>query len=70
VHKERLSVLFGRQLEVNRAAGGAAWFDFGQLCNQPLGAADYMAISHTYHTVFLSGRCSALVWSLVSVTTR
>ena len=54
-HKEMLPVLFGRQLEVNRAAGGAAWFDFGQLCNQPLGAADYMAISHKYHTVILSG---------------
>ncbi|KAI8469123.1 MAG: AFG1-like ATPase-domain-containing protein [Monoraphidium minutum] len=48
-------VLFGRQLPVPRAAGGAAWFEFSELCARPLGSADYMALSHSFHTVFISG---------------
>jgi len=31
-----------------------AWFDFEALCEQPLGAADYLALSERYHTVVLS----------------
>ena len=39
-----LRVMFGRQLEVRRRRGGAAWFQFEELCGRPLGAADYIAI--------------------------
>lgn len=53
--EQRLAVLFGRQLPVPRAARGAAWFSFEELCNRPLGAADYLALSTAFHTVFLSG---------------
>ena len=28
---------------------------FEELCAQPLGAADYLALSQTYHTVFILG---------------
>ena len=38
-----------------RAAGGAAWFRFEELCARPLGAADYLAVAQAFHTVFLEG---------------
>jgi cell division protein ZapE len=44
-----------RRLEVPKAASGVAWFDFESLCEQPLGAADYLALTERYHTVLLSG---------------
>ena len=47
--------MFGRTLEVRRASGGAAWFGFEELCAQPLGPADYIAVASRFHTVYLSG---------------
>ncbi len=44
-----------RRLTVPRTARGVAWFDFEALCEQPLGAADYLALTERYHTVLLSG---------------
>lgn len=43
----------GRGLAVPRTAKGAARFSFEELCARPLGAADYLALARTYHTVFL-----------------
>merc|ERR1712178_21411 len=31
-----------------------AWFDFRDLCDKALGAADYLAIANSFHTVFLA----------------
>lgn len=45
----------GRKLAVPKQAKGVARFDFTELCEQPLAAADYLAIAKRYHTVVLDG---------------
>jgi len=45
--------LQGRSVHVPRAFMGVARFNFHDLCEQPLGAADYLRIAHEYHTVIL-----------------
>lgn len=49
-----LEVLFGRQLEVRRSKQGAAIFTFEELCDRPLGAADYIALAQAFHTVYVA----------------
>ena len=67
-----LPVMFGRSIAVHSVRGGAAQFEFLELCDRPLGAADYMALAGGVHTLFLSGvprmslavrrfRCSAFL---------
>lgn len=43
----------GRTIQVPRAALGAARFSFSDLCEKPLGAADYLKIAQSFHTVFI-----------------
>ncbi len=43
----------GRKIRVPRVASGAARFTFDQLCMRPLGASDYLRITHAYSTIFL-----------------
>jgi cell division protein ZapE len=45
--------LMGRKVKVPRASGGAARFSFADLCDEPLGARDYLAIADRYGTVFI-----------------
>jgi cell division protein ZapE len=45
--------LLGRQVAVPRAADGVARFAFADLCEAPLGAADYLAIAQRYHTLLI-----------------
>ena len=47
-------LLKGRVLAVPAAADGVARFGFADLCEKPLGAADYLAIAGLYHTVVLA----------------
>ena len=47
-------VLRGRNVPVPATAGGVARFSFADLCETPLGAADYIAIAELYHTVVLA----------------
>jgi cell division protein ZapE len=44
-----------RMVPVPQAARGVARFAFADLCGKPLGAADYIAIANTFHTVLLDG---------------
>lgn len=46
-------IVQGRKLFVPKAAKGVAVFSFKRLCANPLGAADYLAIARTYHTVIM-----------------
>ncbi|MDF1610068.1 cell division protein ZapE [Hoeflea sp. YIM 152468] len=43
----------GRHVAVPQAAAGVARFSFADLCEKPLGASDYAAISERYHTLFV-----------------
>jgi cell division protein ZapE len=43
----------GRVIRVPEAAKGVARFSFGQLCEQPLGASDYLRIAREFHTLII-----------------
>lgn len=43
----------GRELEVKREAAGVARFEFAELCDRPLGAADYLTLADTFHTLLI-----------------
>jgi cell division protein ZapE len=45
----------GRVIAVPRAAMGAARFSFAELCERPLGARDYVRLSHAYEALMIDG---------------
>ncbi len=45
--------VLGRQLAVKRAADGAARFTFAELCEAPLGPADYLKLTECFHTILI-----------------
>merc|ERR1712094_108608 len=49
--------VFGRQVRVPRAVGGACRFTFDELCagRSDMGAADFQAICEHFHTVAIDG---------------
>lgn len=49
-----LTVL-GRTLHVPEAAHGCARFSFKELCEAPLGPADYLALAENFQTLFVTG---------------
>jgi cell division protein ZapE len=46
-------IIKGRVLSVPKAAMGVARFSFHDLCEQPLGANDYLKLAHEFHTLLL-----------------
>ncbi len=50
-----LAVHGGRVLKLAQTALGVARATFAELCQRPLGAADYLALAETFHTLILSG---------------
>jgi cell division protein ZapE len=45
----------GRSLRIREQAKGVARLGFGELCEEPLGPADYLALAHKFHTLIVSG---------------
>jgi cell division protein ZapE len=43
-----------RIIHARRELDGVVWFDFDDLCEGPRGAADYIEIGRTHHTVLIS----------------
>ncbi|KAJ6846198.1 lactation elevated protein 1-like [Iris pallida] len=48
-----VEVVMGRQLQVRLGANGCAYFSFQELCDRPLGAADYFGLFQRFHTLAL-----------------
>jgi cell division protein ZapE len=46
-------VMKGRSVQVPQAAKGVARFAFPELCERPLGAADYLRIAREFHTILV-----------------
>ena len=52
---ESIPVLFGRTVQVARMNDQCAWFDFSELCYQPLGAADYISLCRRFPVLIMDG---------------
>ncbi|PIN22077.1 putative ATPase [Handroanthus impetiginosus] len=52
---QEVEVLMGRKLQVPLGAKGCAYFPFEELCDRPLGAADYFGLFKNFHTLALEG---------------
>ncbi|CAH8318068.1 unnamed protein product [Eruca vesicaria subsp. sativa] len=50
-----VEVVMGRKLQVPLASNGCAYFLFKELCDKPLGAADYLGLFKKFHTLALEG---------------
>jgi protein AFG1 len=50
---EVIHVLFGRTVQVTRVNDRSAWFDFSELCHQPLGAADYISLCNRFPVLII-----------------
>lgn len=52
---QTVEVIMGRQLQVPMGANGCAYFPIEDLCDRPLGAADYFGLFKKFHTLALDG---------------
>lgn len=52
---QEVEVVMGRKLQVPLGANGCALFSFEELCDRPLGAADYFGLFKNFHTLALDG---------------
>ena len=53
IEAESIPVLFGRSVQVARLNDQCAWFDFSELCYQPLGAADYISLCRRFPVIIM-----------------
>ncbi|KAL9326044.1 hypothetical protein ACSQ67_006689 [Phaseolus vulgaris] len=52
---QEVELVMGRKLQVPLGANGCAYFPFEELCDRPLGAADYFGLFKKFHTLVLEG---------------
>lgn len=52
---QEVEVVMGRKLQVPLGANECAYFEFEELCDKPLGAADYFGLFKIFHTLALEG---------------
>ncbi|RVW88372.1 AFG1-like ATPase [Vitis vinifera] len=52
---QEVEVVMGRKLQIPLGANGCAYFPFEDLCDKPLGAADYFGLFKKFHTLALEG---------------
>ncbi|CAM8938760.1 unnamed protein product [Rhodiola kirilowii] len=52
---QEVEVVMGRKLLISLGANGCAYFPFKELCDRPLGAADYFGLFKRFHTLALEG---------------
>ncbi|XP_022681143.1 AFG1-like ATPase isoform X1 [Setaria italica] len=52
---QTVEIIMGRKLQVPLGANGCAYFPFEDLCDRPLGAADYFGLFKKFHTLALDG---------------
>nr|GMD28907.1 AFG1-like ATPase isoform X2 [Ipomoea batatas] len=52
---QEVEVVMGRKLQVPLGANGCAYSPFDELCDRPLGAADYLGLCKKFHTLALDG---------------
>ncbi|GLU10314.1 hypothetical protein SLE2022_271300 [Rubroshorea leprosula] len=52
---QEVELVMGRTLKVPMGANGCAFFSFEDLCDKPLGAADYFGLFKSFHTLALEG---------------
>jgi cell division protein ZapE len=45
--------VLGRKLRVPQAHANVARFSYAELCEEPLGAADFLALARTFHTIMI-----------------
>ncbi|GLT97593.1 hypothetical protein SLE2022_151500 [Rubroshorea leprosula] len=55
IAQQEVEVVMGRTLKVPMGANGCAYFPFDELCDKPLGAADYFGLFKNFHTLALEG---------------
>ena len=48
-----IDVMQGRQFTCSRFYGGVGMFEFEELCDRPVGSADYIAIAQNCPTILL-----------------
>ncbi|XP_051205938.1 uncharacterized protein [Lolium perenne] len=52
---QTVEVVMGRKLQVPLGAHGCAYFTFEDLCDRPIGAADYFGLFKRFHTLAVDG---------------
>jgi cell division protein ZapE len=52
---ETIIEVSGRRISFERSCRGVAWTTFDEMCERPLGAADYLEIAEEFDTIILQG---------------